>query len=164
MHQAVTAVASDLVHGASASGEAIIDIDWTAVVQLGLFLFLFIVANQLIFQPYLRLRERRRQGIQGAREEAARMSAEADARLADYESKLAVARTRAGEEQRKVRADAAAYERETTDAARKTAQSALDEAQARVRSETEAARAQLMPQAAALASTMVSRILGREVA
>ena len=147
-----------------ASGDAIIDIDWTAVVQLGLFLILFVVCNALLFQPYLRLRERRRQGIQGAREEATRMTAEADARLADYDSKLAAARTRAGEEQRKVRADAAAYERDTTDAARKAAMKALDEANAKVQSDTEAARKQLLPQANALAKTMASRLLGREVA
>ncbi|HTJ41880.1 MAG TPA: ATP synthase F0 subunit B [Kofleriaceae bacterium] len=145
-------------------GEAIIDIDWTAAVQLGLFLLLFLVCNALLFQPYLRLRARRREGIQGAREEATRMTAEADARLADYESKLATARTRAGEEQRKVRAEAAAYERETTDAARKAAMKALDEANAKVQKDTEAARAQLLPQAQVLAKTMASRILGREVA
>jgi F-type H+-transporting ATPase subunit b len=145
-------------------GEAIIDIDWTAAVQLGLFLLLFLVCNALLFQPYLRLRARRREGIQGAREEAARMTAEADARLADYESKLATARTRAGEEQRKVRAEAAAYERETTEAARKAAMKALDEANAKVQADTEAARAQLLPQAQLLAKTMASRILGREVA
>ena len=145
-------------------GEAIIDIDWTAAVQLGLFLLLFLVCNALLFQPYLRLRARRREGIQGAREEATRMTAEADARLADYESKLATARTRAGEEQRKVRAEAAAYERETTDAARKAAMKALDEANAKVQADTEAARKQLLPQAQVLAKTMASRILGREVA
>jgi F-type H+-transporting ATPase subunit b len=144
--------------------EAIIDIDWTAAVQLGLFFLLFLVANALLFQPYLRLRERRREGIQGAREAAVKMSAEADARLVDYETKLAAARSRAGDEQRKVRADAAAYERETTETARKTAAKAMDEAQTKVRTETEAARAQLMPQATVLARSMAARILGREVA
>ena len=92
------------------------------------------------------------------------MTAEADARLVDYETKLAAARSRAGEEQRKVRADAAQYERETTEAARATATKALDEAQAKVRKDTDAARAQLLPQAATLARAMASRILGREVA
>jgi F-type H+-transporting ATPase subunit b len=147
-----------------ASGDAIIDIDYTAVVQLGLFLVLLFIGNAFLFQPYLRLRARRREGIQGAREQATQMTAEADARLADYESKLGTARTRAGEEQRKVRAEAAAYERDTTDAARKASMKALDEAQAKVQADTEAARAQLLPQANALAKTMVSRILGREVA
>jgi len=153
-----------LVSLASGDSHPIIQFDNTIWIQLVLFLVMFLVANKLLFQPYLRLRERRRMGIEGAREEAVRMSTEADARLADYEAELAQARHRAGEEQRKVRAEAAAYERETTDKARAAAMSALDEAQARVKSETEAARAQLLPQADELARRMATRLLGREVA
>ena len=41
---------------------------------------------------------------------------------------------------------------------------ALEEAQAKVQADTEAARAQLLPQANALAKTMAARILGREIA
>jgi hypothetical protein len=40
----------------------------------------------------------------------------------------------------------------------------MTEAQTKVRSETAAARAQLMPQADALAKQMTSKLLGREVA
>ena len=147
-----------------AGGHPLIDIDLTVVVQFVLFLVLFVVANRLLFQPYLQLRERRKAGIEGAREEAERMTAQADAKLADYEKQLVVARNRANEEGRKVRAEASANERTVTDQARAAAQAAIDEAQAKMRSETEAARAQLMPQADALARAMSSRLLGREVA
>ena len=122
------------------------------------------VANKLMFQPYLALRERRKAGIDGAREEAGRMTAEADAKLADYEKQLADARSRANEEGRKVRAEASAHEREVTEKARAAAQQAIDEATAKMRTETEAARAQLLPQADAIAKSMASRLLGREVA
>ena len=132
--------------------------------QFCLFLLVYVIANRLLFQPYLALRERRKAGIDGARAEAERMTAQADAKLADYEKQLAVARDRAGEEGRKVRAEAAAHEREVTDKARAEAQVAIDEAQAKMRSETEAARAQLLPQADALAKSIASRLLGREVA
>jgi F0F1-type ATP synthase membrane subunit b/b' len=40
----------------------------------------------------------------------------------------------------------------------------MDKAQATVRSETEAARGQLLPQADALARSIASKLLGREVA
>jgi F-type H+-transporting ATPase subunit b len=155
MHQALTSLAS---------GHPLIDIDLTVFVQFGLFLLLFVAANKLLFQPYLALRERRKAGIEGAREEAERMTAEADARLADYEKQLAVARDRAADEGRKIRLEGAAHEREVTSAARTAAQKATDEAQATMRRETEAARAQLMPQADALAKTISSKLLGREVA
>ena len=147
-----------------AGGHPLIDIDATVIVQLVLFLVLFVVANRLLFQPYLKLRERRREGIEGARAEAERMTAQADAKLADYEKQRAVARDRANEEGRKVRAEAAAHEREVTDKARAAAQAATDEAQAQMRRETEAARAQLLPQAEALARAISSKLLGREVA
>ena len=147
-----------------ASGHPLIDIDGTAVVQFALFLVLMFVANKLMFQPYLALRERRKAGIDGARAEAERMTAQADAKLADYEKQLAVARNRANEEGRKVRAEAVTHERDVTDKARATAQAAIDEAQAKMRTETEGARAQLMPQADALAKQIASKLLGREVA
>ena len=147
-----------------ASGHPLIDIDGTAFVQFALFLILLLVSNKLLFQPYLALRERRKAGIEGARAEADRMTAEADAKLADFEKQLAVARNRANEEGRKVRAEAISHEREVTDKARATAQAAIDEAQAKMRSEADAARAQLMPQADAIAKQLASKLLGREVA
>jgi F-type H+-transporting ATPase subunit b len=147
-----------------AGGHPLIDIDLTVVVQFVLFLILFVVANRLLFQPYLQLRERRKAGIDGARAEADRMTAEADAKLADYEKQLAVARDRANEEGRKIRLAAAAHEREVTDQARAQAQKATDEAQATMRRETEVARGQLLPQADALARAISAKLLGREVA
>ena len=146
-----------------ASGHPLIDIDWTVLVQFGMFLLLFVVANALLFQPYLRLREARKQGIDGARAEAERMSAQADASLASYEKQLGAARSRANEEGRKVRSEAAAHEREVTDQARASAQKAIDEATAKMRQETDAARLQLLPQANTLAKQIASKLLGREV-
>src|SRR5262245_33670135 len=147
-----------------AAGHPLIDIDLTAVVHVVLFLALFAVANRFLFQPYLQLRERRRAGIEGAREEAERMTAEAEAKFASYEKQIAVARERAGEEGRKIRLEGIAHEREVTNAARAEAQKASDEAQATMRRETEAARSQLMPQAEALSRAISAKLLGREVA
>jgi F-type H+-transporting ATPase subunit b len=147
-----------------ASGHPLIDIDLTAVVQFALFLLTVYVSNKLLFQPYLQLRERRKAGIEGARAEAERMTAEADTKLADYEKSLAAARDRAGEEGRKVRLEAVALDQKVTEEARTTAQQAIDAAQKQVRADTEAARAELLPQAEALARSMSSKLLGREVA
>ena len=157
-------VLDTVVGVAAGDSHPLIDIDLTVLVQAVLFAVMFFVGNKLLFQPYLRLRDRRIAGIDGARAEADRMSAEADGKLADYEAKLSRARASAGEEQRKVRAEAAAHEREVTDRGRATAQQAMDEATARVKAETASARKDLAPQADAIARRMVKRILGREVA
>ena len=154
MHQALVTLAA----------HPLIDIDYTVLVQFALFLIMFAIANKFMFQPYLMLRERRKAGIEGARAEADRMSAQADASLADYERQLAQARTRANEEGRKVRIEAAAHEKSVTEASRAEAQKALDEAMTRMRAETDAARLQLLPQANSLARLLASKLLGREVA
>src|SRR5881392_658332 len=107
-----------------ASGHPLIDIDLTVFVQFGLFLLLLIISNKLLFQPYLQLRERRKAGIDGARAEADQMTATASAKEADYEKQLAAARNRANEEGRKVRAEAAAHEKDVTDKARAETQKA----------------------------------------
>ncbi len=149
---------------AIASGDhPLIDIDGTMFIQFGLFLVLYVVANKMLFQPYLRLRDRRRAGIEGAREEAEKMTGQAEAKLAEYEKSLAVARAKGNEEGRKLRAEAAAHERDVTEKARTSTQKAINEAQDKMRAQTEAARKQLMPEAAALASRMASKLLGREV-
>ena len=148
----------------AASEHPLIDIDLTVLVQFVLFLVMFVVASSLLFKPYLKLKDARASGIEGARREAERMTAEADGKLTAYEKDLATARIRAGEEGRKIRAEAAAHERDVTDRARASAAAALDSAQTRVRSETEAARGQLMTQADSLAKRMATKLLGREVA
>ena len=146
-----------------ASGHPLIDIDLTAVVQFALFLITVYVSNKLLFQPYLQLRERRKAGIDGARAEAERMSAESEAKRGEHEKKLAAARDQAAEEGRKIRAEAATYEKEVTEKARTSAQQAVEAAQKKVRSETEAAREQLLPQAEVLARSISAKLLGREV-
>jgi len=155
-HSALAAVAS--------GDHPLIDIDGTVVVQFVLFVLLYLIANRMLFQPYLRLRERRKAGIEGARAEAERMTGEAESKLADYEKQLATARAKGNEEARKLRAEAAAHEREVTDKARAAAQTAIDEAGIKMRTQLEAARKELMPQAQVLAKQMTSKLLGREVA
>jgi F-type H+-transporting ATPase subunit b len=141
----------------------LIDIDLTVFIQFALFLIMFVISNVFLFQPYLKLRERRKQGIDGARAEAERMSAKADSELAAYEQQLAAARSRANDEGRKVRAEAAEHEKSVTDASRTEATQALEAATSKMRAETDAARLQLLPQANALAKQLASRLLGREV-
>jgi len=148
---------------AAGDSHPLIDLDGTIFIQFALFVVMFYAANKLLFQPYLRLRDQRIAGIDGARAEAERMSAEADAKLADYEAKLASARAKAADEQRKIRSEAAAHERELTDAGRKAAQAALDEATAKVHQETDAARAELAGRGDVIARQMASQLLGREV-
>lgn len=142
----------------------LIDLDGTIFIQFGIFLVLALVASQFLFKPYLKMREERSAGIEGARREAKELESEAETRMADYEKRMSEARARALEEQRKVRGEAAAHQREVTEKAREQSTRALEEAHAKVAEETSRARKELLPRADALANDIVTKLLGREVA
>jgi F-type H+-transporting ATPase subunit b len=147
-----------------ASSEApLIDLDNTLFVQALVFALMAFLASKWLFKPYLRMREEREEGIEGARDEAERLTAEADARLADYNGKIKDARERAMGEQRKVRAEAAASEQELLDRTREETLAAIEEAKSKLDTEVDSARKELMPKADLLARDMVSKLLGRKV-
>ena len=141
----------------------LIDIDHTAWIQLVLFILLAFTCSRLLFRPYLRVRDARTAGIEGARDEAGRLSSEADARLTRYQQQVDAARGRAQDERRKMRGEAAERQRQLTDRARGEATTALDEAKDRLGKETDTARAKLMPQGEQLAGEIAEALLGRRV-
>lgn len=142
----------------------LIDIDSTVWIQLALFFIVALIGSRLLFRPYLRMRDERSAGIEGARDEATRLSAEAEARLAHYEKQIEGARASAQDERRRVRTEAATRQREVTDAARAKAVKSFDEAKASVTTQTETARKELMPRATQVATDIASALLGRKVA
>jgi len=149
---------------ASGGEHPLIDIDYSVIIQLVIFLMTALVASSMLFKPYLRMREQRHAGMEGARADAVKMSAEADARLVDYEQKLASARSRAQDERHKIRSEAARHLSEVTDRARAEAQSAMEVARKKVETESDKARKDLLPKANELAAPIASKLLGREVA
>ena len=141
----------------------LIDIDHTVWIQLVLFFVVAFIGSRLLFRPYLRMRDERSAGIEGARDEATRLSAEADARLAHYEQEIAAARSRAQDERRVMRTEAATRQRDATDQARADAARAFEDARSRVERETNAARQKLMPRASQVAEEIAGKLLGRKV-
>lgn len=141
----------------------LIDIDHTVWIQLLLFFIVAFIGSRLLFRPYLRMRDERAAGIEGARDEASRLSAEADARLAHYEQEIAAARSKAQDERRAMRTEAATRQREATEAARTEATRSFETARLRVEREANLARQQLMPRAAEVAEEIAGKLLGRKV-
>jgi F-type H+-transporting ATPase subunit b len=156
MHEAVLTAAAGAEH-------PLIDLDLTVALQLAIFTVLGVLASRLLFRPYLRLRDERAAGIEGAREEAVRMSAQAEAQMGDYGATLKNARARALDERQKLRAEAAAHEREVVERTRREAITSIETARASIRSQTDTARRQLALRADALSRGIAAKLLGRPV-
>jgi F-type H+-transporting ATPase subunit b len=153
-----------LAAGAEEQPPPMIDLDLTVVIQFAFFLLMLFVLSRFLFKPYLKMRDDRKHGIEGARKSAHDMEASANKMVADYDAAFSRAKQRGAEERQKVRAEAAAHERQVLGAAREEAQRALGAARTKIGGEAAEAKKQLDTQAASMGRTVASRILGREVA
>ena len=142
----------------------LIDVDQTAFVQLGLFLLLMLVLWRLLWKPYLRVRGERVARVEGYREEAAKLEADAQQRLDRAEAALAEARRVGAGERAVARAEAHAREQTLLAEANAAAQQALAAARAELAATVAAERSKLGTEAAETAREAARKILGREVA
>jgi F-type H+-transporting ATPase subunit b len=141
----------------------LIDLDNTVFVQLGMFLLLMAVLRQFLWKPYLKVRGERTSRVEGYREEATKLEAEAAARLAKAEAALAQARRVGAGERAEARAVAQKRENEVLAQANAAAQKTLAEARARVNATLQTERAKLQQTASEVGLQAARKILGREV-
>jgi F-type H+-transporting ATPase subunit b len=142
----------------------LIDLDATVFVQLGVFFALMLVLWHLLWKPYLRVRGERVTRVEGYREEAARMEADAQQRMARAEAALADARRVGAGERAVARAEAQAREQTLLAEANAAAQKTLADARAQLATTVATERGRLQAQSAAVAREAARKILGREVA
>ena len=142
----------------------LIDVDGTIFVQLGVFLLLVFVLNKFLWKPYMRVRDERVTRVDGYREEAARLDAEAEARLAKLEAELAEARRVGVGERATARAAAVSHEHALLAQAQASAQKTLGDARAQLAATLATERAKLQQSATQIGREAARKILGREVA
>ena len=141
----------------------LIDIDKTVFVQLAVFLLALIVLGRFLWRPYLRVRTERVARVEGYREEAARLEADAQQRLARADVQLAEARRVGAGERAVARGEAHAREQTLLAEANAAAQKKLADARARLSAVVDAERKKLQADASQVATAAARKILGREV-
>lgn len=142
----------------------LIDIDGTVFVQFGIFVVLALVLWRFMWRPYLRVRGERVSRVEGYREEATKMDADAQQRLTRAEAALAEARRAGAGERTVARAEAHTREQTLLAEANAAANRTLADARKRLEEVLAGERAKLNAQAADVAMAAARKILGREVA
>jgi F-type H+-transporting ATPase subunit b len=155
---------TQLFSSALLSGASIIDLDGTFFVQMVLFFVAFFVLRALVFNPLLAVFEAREVAIDGAKEEAARLTAKAATAGQTFDDELKKVRTTAAVERDKLRLEAQKREREIQDAAKIETDKSLAAAEAKLASESTALRQELATSVPALGRQIASKLLQREVA
>ena len=141
----------------------LIDLDQTVFVQLGIFLLLVLVLSRLLWRPYLRVRGERVTRVEGYRQEAVRLEADAAERLARAEAALTEVRRHGVAERAVARGEAQAREQVLLAEANADAQRTLAAARVRLEATLATERTKLVAEAGDVARAAARKILGREV-
>jgi F-type H+-transporting ATPase subunit b len=145
------------------AGGSIIDLDGTMLVQLGLFFVAYLILYTLVFRPMVALFAAREEAIDGAKEEARRLVAEADGLDANFQQKLDGVRVEAGAQRDALRKEGAQREARILADARAATDAELEAAEKKLEAEAAKLRQDLEAKIPALASEIASRLLARKV-
>jgi len=160
----MTAVSAFAASPALASDALVLEPD--PKILLGLivgFVALIFPANQLIFKPIFHALDERDQRIDGARSRAGQIQRNADAVLADYESRIREARADADSVRKEQISAARSEQAAMTATARSEAETQLEQARATLAADLETARTQMRASAQELARSAAEQILGRSL-
>lgn len=149
--------------GESHDAPPLLDIDLTILVQVGLFLLLFVALRGLVFLPYLALRRERHESIEGARESAAQLQQRAKLRLEDLERQLRVARKEAAAERAEAREVTLRNAQRFLINARAQADEILLTSRMRISSSVPATELALRTRADELGQMIAAKVLGRSL-
>jgi F-type H+-transporting ATPase subunit b len=153
------------VLGASGApkGGVTVDVDLTAVWPIVLFVVLIIVLKPMLFDPMLQLFEERERRIDGAKLAARKMDQASSEALTKYESEMKKARSAGNAEREAQRAEGLKVEAAIVGKVREATAETVNVGRKGIQDEAAAARTALKGEAKALAASMASRVLGREV-
>ena len=136
------------------------DIDFTILLQLGLFLVLLAILNFVLFRPFLTLIEKRRERIEGLRERGENLVAQSGADGEAYQMRMREARAAATRERENLRNQGRDENRRLLGEARAEIAASLNQVRQAVSEAEQMSRKNLSADTSALARQLVRKVLG----
>lgn len=136
--------------------------DITFVIQIVSFLVLWLGLKRLIFDPVLAVIDERSARTTGVREEAAQLRLNAEAAETDFDGRMLQVREDVGRQTDASRTATEEEERQVLATAREQAAATLKAQRDQIRSQANAARAELAGEAGQLAQLIVAKVVGGE--
>jgi F-type H+-transporting ATPase subunit b len=146
-----------------ANERPLINIDVTLLLNLGVWLALFFLLKATLWKPMLALIDAREAGTAGAREEAARLDAEAKTLKGSVDAQLAAARASAAKAREALRADGARTEAEVLGKARTELNALIEAQRADIAGQRAKLHGEVMALVPELAQGIAAKVLRREV-
>ena len=141
----------------------LLDLDGTVFIMLAIFVLLLLVLWQLVWKPYLRVRDERVMRVDGAKEKAAELERDAAERIARIESALAEARRGGNVETAKLRNQAQAREQQILAEAQEAARNLMVESRKKLDAALVTEKANLQSDTVVLARQIAEKTLNRRM-
>lgn len=140
-----------------------IDLDITLIYQSIGFLVLLLIVSTLLTKPFLRILSERRDKIDGARAEAARIEEGVESGMGAYDKRLKEATAHGLAIRGALRAEATAAEQEILESAKKEASTYLSGVRGELQKEKDSALKTLKEEAKSLSSDIAGKVLNRKL-
>ncbi len=137
------------------------NLDYTLFIQMVNFIVLVVLFNALILKPILNIFDERKGKVEGAMDEARRLTEEAERLMKEYEEKIAEARQQALRLVNEGRLQAVEGQKEALAKAREDAEGQLKQIKERIERERGEASMVLERFAQVLSISIAERLLGR---
>lgn len=141
-----------------------IDLDYTILIQLGIFLVLYVALNSLLFKPILQLFEERERLVAGMKAEAAALEKEFHEKSAAFDEAVREATAKAAAAMEKIKGEGQAAQRDILGRARTEAARRVEDAVKDLRAEAEAIRGAMEKDVGSIAVQIAEKVLGRKIA
>ena len=140
-----------------------INLDYSVVYQIILFLILWVILNKILFQPYLRLLDEREKKTAGAQHDSADLEQEGARLKARYEEKIAQAQADGYTAKEAILQQARQQRERVLNQAREEAMGMLEGVRREVESQIRKERQFAAAEVRTIAQEMASKVLGRNV-
>jgi len=140
-----------------------VSLDYTILVQMANFILLILILNILLYKPILAIMEKRKEQMAESDSEVKRLSQSVEQKLAEYEEKVRTAKLEAMEQRNAIVKEGAELAKGTIDAIRNEIPVMMDEFNAKMNLEVDAARAVLHSQSQKISLEIAEKVLGRSI-
>ena len=138
-----------------------INVNYTILIQVGIFILFVFLINHLLFRPVVKVLERRREATTGAQEKAIGLQEKAEKEEARLEEKLLKARQAAALERDKLKKKALAEQKSVIDRMKQTMEKDIPALKEKAIAEAGKVEAVLKDEVDTLAEKIVVKTLGR---
>jgi len=140
-----------------------IELNFTVIFQLAIVLILLVALSGMVFKPFLRVLQDRRDWVEGAERKARELQHRTEELMERHRDSMSTAQAQGASVREEIRKVGLDREAEILQKATEEANRFLEEMKGRIRDESQAARTDLRLEARNLAGEIAAQLLGRRI-